>query len=658
LAKRQSGLFNVDANHDGAMDFSFLGPDQTSSSRPFRFWANDDSDAFDDYGNGIPQDQPWYVTDGFSSAGTTPYSTLPMLPPVPGGFVVEPFYQVHGTRDLVDYFPVYLNIGSLFQSNTLSAGISVTDPNYYFILSQADSVLRFVYTDLTPTNYMNFLRNTNEAESLANATAWPIDARGVPLSQSFVAGIATNNQGIILVEAATNTTQPLVLTIYHGTNQIAKTQLYLSISGVEQMFRSKTMMLNSESGTVADRLTDASVPNEPDTTDMNFIFLHGYNVTPNQARGWDADFYKRMYWSGSHAKFWAVTWEAADTQVAGQVTINLQTNIVNAFNTAPLLNTFLNSLSGTNVVVAHSLGNMVVLSALNDYTNRSINSYFMIDAAVPMEAIQGYQGQTGPMLAEMIHSEWTPYANKLYASDWWQLFPTNDARSTLTWSNRLANFQNADVYNFYSSGEEVLRATTSDPPTNLLSAIKTLAYDYIVNNPPVASYMWVWQEKGKGRCSSDGLLSSSHGGWKFNSAYDTNGAHMDTSQASLLSNTQLKTNAFFDVNSTSFGNADLALYGSGGNAYAQAHSNRILSDAIPSLTLPVGANAVTALDEPGDTHNFDMQGTLENGWPAARPILQVGNSAAGEWHHSDCRQIAYTFTYQLFDKLATLGNLK
>jgi hypothetical protein len=124
---------NVDANHDGTLNFKYNSPDFVSSSKPFRFWVNDDSDAFDDYGNGIPQDQPWYITDGFSSAGTTPYSTLPMLPPVPGGFVVEPFYQVHGTRDLVDYFPVYLNIGSLFQSNALSAGISVTDTNYYFI---------------------------------------------------------------------------------------------------------------------------------------------------------------------------------------------------------------------------------------------------------------------------------------------------------------------------------------------------------------------------------------------------------------------------------------------------------------------------------------------------------------------------------------------
>jgi hypothetical protein len=133
---------------------------------------------------------------------------------------------------------------------------------------------------------------------------------------------------------------------------------------------------------------------------------------------------------------------------------------------------------------------------------------------------------------------------------------------------------------------------------------------------------------------------------------------MGVSQASSLSNSQLSTNAFFDVTSTSFGNADLALYGSGGSSYAQAHSNRILSDAIPSLTLPVGANAVTTLDEPGNTHNFDMQGAFENGWAAGRPTRTTGVAAAGEWHHSDCRQIAYTFTYQLFDKFTTLGNVK
>ena len=192
---------------------------------------------------------------------------------------------------------MYLNISSLFQSNFLRAGINYNDPTYQFVLSQADGVLRFLTTDLTPTNYMNYLLDTNESGTLATwGVAFPVMPTGVALPSYFIGNIATNHGGILLVEAATNTTQPLVLTIYHGTNQIAQTSLYLSISGVEQMFRHKNLLLNIPPA-MPDRLTDASVPNEPDTVDKNFVFLHGYNVLPNEARGVAADMYKRMYWS-------------------------------------------------------------------------------------------------------------------------------------------------------------------------------------------------------------------------------------------------------------------------------------------------------------------------------------------------------------------------
>lgn len=55
-----------------------------------------------------------------------------------------------------------------------------------------------------------------------------------------------------------------------------------------------------------------------------------------------------------------------------------------------------------------------------------------------------------------------------------------------------------------------------------------------------------------------------------------------------------------------------------------------------------------------------MQTTYENGWPLGRnpPQYPIGTTAFGEWHHSDIRAVAYTFTYQLFDKIVTVGNLK
>lgn len=641
---------NVDANHDGTMDFSFTGPDFVGPDDPYQFWVNDDADSGDDFGDGIPlTNSP--LADGVAFSAYNDNG--------------QPLYSIHGTRDLVDFFPVYINIGSLFQSNTLSAGISYADTNWQFVLSQGDGALRFSYTSLTPANYTNYLRDTLTASNLADALGasfgynpmgrqflTTVSNTGVALAPSFIADIATNNGGIILVEAWEPTTQPLVLTIYHGTNQIAQTSLSLSISEVEQMFRHKNILLNPQPNEVPDRLTDADVPNEPPTNDKNFIFVHGYNVNATQARGWDSDYFKRLYWSGSHAKFYGVTWEAADSQVFGAVTINLQTNIVNAFNTAPLLNNFINNLSGTNIVAAHSLGNILVLSTLSDCTNRNINSYFMVDAAVAIEAIDG-SASSNP---DMYPSVWTGYNGNLLASGWHNLWPSSDVRSALTWGGRLTNFQNTAVYNFYSSGEEVLRDYPSDPPNYLL----TIASGQLVSlwKGDTGLYTWAWQEKLKGLMSANFLLSSDHGGWQFNPAY----SGLTVTEANALPDSVLQTNAFFNFSSPSFSlfpfTGDLALETSSGSSYAQANRNRILSDAIPCLTLPVGANPVP--DSGIVEGNFDMQLSYENGWPADRGPAQYppGTTAAGEWHHSDNRAVAYTFTYKLFNQMVTLGNLR
>jgi len=637
---------NVDANHDGTMDFSYRGPDFASVGRPFRFWVNDNQDAGDYGGNyGVPGLMAAQLADGLTASGYDDNN--------------NPNYNVHGRRDLVDFFPVCLNLGSLFQSNVLSAGIDVTDTNYQFVLSQADSALRFAYTSLTPTNYLNFLQDTNVSRLLSDAPLFTIPAAGVPLLNVFNIGIASASQNIILVEATAPTTQPLVLTIYHGTNQIAQTSLPLSITGVEQMFRHKNLLLNIPPA-MPDRLTDADAPNEPDTVDKNFVFLHGYNVLPGEARGVASDMFKRMYWAGSHAKFWAVTWEGADSKIGSVFTPNYYTNVVNAFNTAPLLANFIATLtnSGPVVVAAHSLGNMVVLSSISDW-NAPISQYFMMDAAVPIEAID----PASTSVPFMTFSTWAGYSNRLSASDWHELFPTNDARSTLTWNNRLGNLRNVDVYNFYSSSEEVLRTTAGDPP---LSTIDILATQVINRfsliglwpKVPFGTYSWYWQEKGKGTCNEDGLIGSSHGGWKFSSYWvDSSGHTLSPAIMNNTANSTLQNFPMFNFNSTDnnfllqIDNELLgAVYGVNPSDYAVTNRNRILADAIPAMSLVAGANPVPKFNPTG--HNVDMM-TLENGWSQGR-----AGDEAGMWHHSDFVQMAYTFTYQLFNQFVTTGNLK
>jgi hypothetical protein len=126
-----------------------------------------------------------------------------------------------------------------------------------------------------------------------------------------------------------------------------------------------------------------------------------------------------------------------------------------------------------------------------------------------------------------------------------------------------------------------------------------------------------------------------------------------------LQGSQLQTNAFFDLGSPTFP-SDYALEGSLGNLYAYQNGNRVLSDAIPALSWVIGSHPVTELDVRfGGPHNFDMM-TVENGWPLDRGKAQwpPNTAAAGEWHHSDFRQVAYPFTYRLFTNFVYLGNLK
>jgi hypothetical protein len=620
------GLY-ADRNHDGVIDTSFSGPDFCTPSRPFRFWVNDDNDSGDTGGDDIPGEPA-------------------LMGQVPNGVSGT----VNGTRDLIDFFPVYVDIVGMLQATNLSY------VNLTFRLSQADGALNYMITDLATNDLLQYLTDTNFALVIQSNLVTQITSNGVSLGLDFLNTLnqsgGIDNGGVILVEARTNTTAPLVLDILTNGHIIAEAQLPLNITGVEQMFRHKnltTAVLGQIDGP-GDRLTAPDVPNALDDNGTNFIFVHGYNVNPNQARGTESEAFKRLYWSGSHARFYGVTWDGYQSQTNFlnliQYTPNYHTNVANAFLTAPYFAEFVNSLSGTSVVAAHSLGNMVVLSALNDY-GANIQMYFMVDAAVAMEAIDTSAFPNDAMIV----SAWVQYTNSLYSAYWHNLFTNTDFRSKLAWPGRLASFNNAQVYNFYSSGEEVLRSWEYDPPTDITNALVQIGLNFLLSQSPAGSYAWVWQEKAKGIAANNTFLGSDHGGWKFNTNYDSGGSLLPPSQAAMLTTNQLQTNAFFDFGSSDFPN-DYAVEGSLGDTYASYYNNRMLGDAIPALSYPVGANPVTRTGIV--QQNFNMTTQLENGWPSSRLQTSEGDN----WHHSDYRVVAYTYTYELFNKMVTVGALK
>jgi hypothetical protein len=624
----------VDNNRDGQITFDVA--DQTTADKPYRFWINDSKEHGDDESDVGADDQ------------------------IPGQSYFKANYSlihVNGRSDVVNFFPVVLRL-----SNTLQL-LSPTNGYEYHLLQDSGAV-KFVYTGLTLTNAFDYLINTastgygtNFDEAITNAdTIQVLNTLGTTLDTNWLAQVQNNGgTGVILVEGCATNTHPLWLEIWRNGKLLGGVPLYLNLSGVEQMFRHLNFCAAANGSIeVAPR---ADAPNEPQTNGKNFVFLHGYNVNQQEARGVLSEVFKRMYWSGSKATFYGVTWNGAETKntfpFGNLFTPNYHTNVYNALLTAPHLADFLGTLSGRTVVAAHSLGNMVVLNAISDSDAR-IDKHFMIDAAVPMEALQSDMAYN----PNMIYSTWKPYANRLFASDWWQLF-TNDYRSTLTWSNRVGNLRNVDVYNFYSKGEEVLRGYDGDPPSTVLSGVGTeLLKLHIWDDLPYGIYAFVWQEKGKGTCSQDWFLGSSHGGWKF--SYYWRNSFGNPLSPSIMNDTAASTLQYqpmFSFPSSKNGQPDDDLLGMDGSAYAQAHRDRILSDAIPALTLPVGANFVQRLaPQNGDDRNFNLTGSeFENGWPEERLTSKERNS---NWYHSDFDYVAYPFTYKLFNKIVILGNLK
>jgi pimeloyl-ACP methyl ester carboxylesterase len=191
--------------------------------------------------------------------------------------------------------------------------------------------------------------------------------------------------------------------------------------------------------------------------DKNLVFLHGYQPDAGESgdmSAWLAEMFKRHYQSGSRAKFHGVLWYSNQGDP-----MDYQRSVTNAFQTAPILKSYIQGLSGPVVIEAHSLGNMVVSSALADH-RMSVEKYMMCNAAVASEAYD----QTAPQTNSLVGEWWADYSNRTWAANWYQLFVgSGNSRERLTWRDRFADILvQTDVWNIYSSADEVF-SLTPDP---------------------------------------------------------------------------------------------------------------------------------------------------------------------------------------------------
>ncbi len=71
---------------------------------------------------------------------------------------------------------------------------------------------------------------------------------------------------------------------------------------------------------------------------------------------------------------------------------------------------------------------------------------------------------------------------------------------------------------------------------------------------------------------------------------------------------------------------------------------------IPALSFAAGGTKITSFLA---SQAIDMKVRMEDGWPEER-LGEFGT----DWFHSDFKDVAYRYTYKLFDDLVNKGNLK
>jgi hypothetical protein len=593
------------------------------TNKIFRFWINDDVDEEGDYSgdSGIPGQTQGNHSDDL----------------------------VNGHGDLIDFFPIWFDLHGALTNLPPDADIQVK-------LRQTNSALKAVYTDLTKEQANSFLKvsravygPTFDMDAYL-APTFQINTSGVTLSSAFLQRIRDNpDKGVLLLEGTAETTAPLVLEIWNDTRMIGETKLSLDIRGVEAMYRWHNLRV---SPSIPDRVGNPT--NRPDAVCINVdVFLaHGFRVLENEARAWGSEFFKRLYQEGMNARFHAVTW-SADTGAG----VSYEENVNNAFLTASIYAERVNAIKAANgsdiVVIGHSLGCMLTSAAIAD-GGMQADKFFALNGAVPAEAFDPAMAdeQTNAQ-NRLLHPDWRDYNANTWSANWYQLFTNsaafpNDDRATLTWRGRLTNAAPV-LYNYWSSGDEVLEIAAGDEDLNLLSGIE---WDWELNWWPVSAnprrYSWHKQALFKGR---SGLYGTTWAGWGFwESQLPLLGKVYSMAEANALDDDTLRTEPVFRHNPEEMFVSNIV----------RAVQNDILARGIPELSFPIGYTNLTVANCAANL-DLNMDPSLRRDdavWPQRDIDFSDDGTRPNRWLHTDLLNLPHYYTHKLYGRLVLEGEMK
>jgi hypothetical protein len=374
--QRSTGAVNViklqlDVNHDGAMDLTFAGPDNTSYYRPFVFWVNNDHD---EPASGSQPDRDIDITGTPNLADSNSgaircqrnledfarlwIAGLPALPTTNGYTVTLSMSPSSGNPAV-----------NLYRAYDTNGGIGyLTDTN----AAAAQFTQQFVNGQLI-FDYAQRLAPISSSQSYT----LPVNSDGTPQFTRFL----FEGSGIGIGE--------LALTIHQGTNVIAQTSTWLDMRNVKDFYE-RMVVTNNFSGAISNWSSGIGVvenPQLPDTSeDQNLIVLvHGINVSvPNWLTASDTVF-KRLYWSGYQGKFATIKWSC----LLGLQIADFNTSELNSYKSSSAMIAYLNQLRtrfpdhGLHLL-AHSQGNAVVSEAIK--LGAPFDTYILSEGAIAASA--------------------------------------------------------------------------------------------------------------------------------------------------------------------------------------------------------------------------------------------------------------------------------
>ncbi|HEV2691836.1 MAG TPA: hypothetical protein VG347_02970 [Verrucomicrobiae bacterium] len=500
---------NVDANHDGTMDLSYFGQDQTSLGKPYLFWCNNNFDRAHAVDSGDQEE------DDLLSAGCpfTPRTTTPDY----NYTDADGKRQISCIRDLEDYSRLWINGVTSNLLSSLPAGSTVTlnwgdvgSPN-----TSNPTIDLFQAADAD--GGIGYLTNNTVAAQQTNNDLYFFINRLAPGGSIQLNAIQFDNfwagDHFIWCGVASGSGK-LNLTFANAQgNVLGQASVYIQIKDIKQMYERWTIGENgSVPLTTAELVNDELVPifkfSPPVTNTPYILHVHGWNMFPWEKDRFAETEYKRLYWQGYQGRFGEFRWPTFAAFPLGELSAQAfnPRNFDDSEHNAWLSGTgLLNKLTDLNAdypgkiyLTAHSMGNVVAGEALRlAGNNQVVNTYIAMQAAIsahtydPNTVSRSFSPSTPDDYGSYGTSSTSYFNGSAGAATYVNFFNTNDFAlhsATFSWDNNQNNKPDHGIAGFSIPYPGYYYSVTSQHPNGYFAILGAGSSAYQNFNLPDDTY--------------------------------------------------------------------------------------------------------------------------------------------------------------------------